>query len=450
MRCRHFQRETTPRPDLMTMKIAILNILVILLTDVFSACNYQSPVPVVRAETETKATEPIDAKISDALTLINEKPDVSRPYILLAALYIQKARSTGDFSLNSKAETAVATSLRLEPDGVAARKLQASLHLTYHRFDQALELGKQLQKDFPDDAFVYGILTDANVELGNYDEAVASAQRMVDLKPNAAAYARVGHLRSLYGDHKGSVEMFTTAARTSDPNDKEAQSWCLTQLADEYWKYGDYKNADRIYDEALQTLPAYYLAETGKARVQASLHNNASAIAILERTTSRIPNVEAQILLGSLYSVNNEPDKAKQAFDMVEVIEAKLAVNNDQKRLSLMWSDNGQRLDEALTIAERESAIRKDILTSDALAWALFKNGRYVDAKTAATAALRLNSNDARMLYHAGMIELALGNTSAGKQMLLRALKLNPQFDLVQAAIAQSTVAGLDRSKGTK
>ncbi|MCV4640225.1 hypothetical protein OFB62_33500, partial [Escherichia coli] len=76
-----------------------------------------------------------------------------------------------------------------EPNDPWAKKLQASLSLTFHRFANGLELANRLLKEFPDDPFVYGVLADANTELGNYPEAVAAAQKMVDLRPNSSSYA---------------------------------------------------------------------------------------------------------------------------------------------------------------------------------------------------------------------------------------------------------------------
>ena len=43
--------------------------------------------------------------------------------------------------------------------------------LGQHRFTEALALAKQLNKKVPDDLMVYGLLTDANIELGRYDDA---------------------------------------------------------------------------------------------------------------------------------------------------------------------------------------------------------------------------------------------------------------------------------------
>jgi len=397
----------------------------------------------VEAAKNNAPTESKDEEIAEVLKLIEKIPDSPTGYNQLAAIYIKRARSTGDFSLNSKAETAVDKALKIASEDIPARKLKASLHLTFHRFPEALELGKKLQIEFPNDAFVYGVLTDANAELGNYKEAVEMAQKMVDLKPNSNSYARVAHLRSLHGDTEGAVEMFKTAARTADPQDKEAQSWCLVQLGDEFWKYGKYAEAEKVYDEALQNFPNFHLALAGKGKARAAQNDFDGAIKFLGDANNRVPNVETAILLGDIYTKQGNAEKAKQQYDLVEVIEQKIGVNNDQKRLALLWADHDLRIDDALAITKRESEIRKDIFTADSLAWTLYKKGQLTDAKTAISAALNPKANDARIFYHAGMIEKDLGNRAEAKKMLETALKINPMFDLIQAENARKALSEL-------
>ena len=93
-------------------------------------------------------------RIQKAQALIEKMPDSPRGYNGLAVAYIKSARETGDFSLNSKAETAVSRALEVEPENLDARKLKASLHLTFHRFQEGLEAGIELQKTNPNDAFI--------------------------------------------------------------------------------------------------------------------------------------------------------------------------------------------------------------------------------------------------------------------------------------------------------
>lgn len=407
-----------------------------------SSCSLRGEPNVVKAS-ENFSDDLADAEINSVLKIIKKSPDSPTGYTQLATIYIKKARETGDFSLNTKADTAVNRALDIEPQNVLARKLQASLSLTFHRFDDALRQGLELQKEFPNDAFVYGVLTDANVELGNYKEAIDAAQKMVDLKPNTSSYARVAHLRSLHGDTEGAIEMMKLAARTADPQNKEAQSWCLVQLGDELWKNGRFAEAEKVYDEALANFPDYYLALAGKGRAYIAHKDLDTALFFLTQANNRVPNVETTILLGDIYTKQGDAERAKQQYDLVEIIEQKIGVSNDRKRLALLWADHDMRLDEALEITSAEYKTRKDIFTADAFAWTLFKKGNLVEAKQIISGAMMLKTKDARILYHAGMIEKSSGNKKDAKRLIETALKLNPAFDLLQVENARKTLEEL-------
>ena len=49
----------------------------------------------------------------------------------------------------------------------------------------------------------YGVIGDAQIELGRYHAAFATFERMVSLKPNLASYARIAYARELSGDTAG-------------------------------------------------------------------------------------------------------------------------------------------------------------------------------------------------------------------------------------------------------
>ena len=108
-----------------------------------------------------------------------------------------------------------------------------------------------------------------------------------------------------------------------------------------------------------------------------------------------------------------------------------------------MWADHGTKLDEALDISKYEYAERKDIYTADILAWVLYKTGNPAEAKIAIADAMKLKTKDARILYHAGMIEKELGNRKEASRLLSAALKLNPAFDLIQADAARQALSEL-------
>ena len=264
---------------------------------------------------------------------------------------------------------------------------------------------------------------------------------MVDLKPNTSSYARVSHIRVLYGDTEGAIEAMKTAARTADPQDEEEQSWCLVQLGNEFRKNGKYAEAEKVYTEALSILPDFYLALAGKGNVRAMQGDLEAGVKFLTESQNRVPNVETVIALGDIYLVQGNTEKAKQQYDLVEVIEQRLG--GDQKRLALLWADQNIKLDEALAIAESGYPARKDIYTADVYAWCLYRKGRFAEAKAVITQAMSLKTKDARLLYHAGMIEKGLGKKREAARLLKAALELDPKFDLVQSVEAEKAIREL-------
>lgn len=66
---------------------------------------------------------------------------------------------------------------------------------------------------------------------------------------------------------------------------------------------------------------------------------------------------------------------------------------------------------------------------------------RYADAQEKSREALRINTKVAVLLYHAGMIENALGNRGEATLLLQAAATLNPSFDLTQIRLAHATLA---------
>ena len=65
-----------------------------------------------------------------------------------------------------QADEAVRTSLALSPDNFEALKVRTWSLLGQHRFAEALAVATALNTKVPDDLMVYGMLTDANIELG--------------------------------------------------------------------------------------------------------------------------------------------------------------------------------------------------------------------------------------------------------------------------------------------
>ncbi len=411
-----------------------------------AGCSTGAAGPETVAHAESIHAAETDATVKSAMQTIERAPDSAAGYNELAMAYIRRARETGNFALNSKAEQAVDQALAKDKNDATARKLKASLQLTLHNFQEALEMGKRLQKDFPDDSFVWGVIVDAHTQLGNYDKAVDAAQRMVEAKPNSQSYARAAILRGLHGDTPGAAEMFKLSARTADPADREAQAWALTQLGDLYWRNGMFDDAEKAYTEALSILPEYPNAMFGKGRTLASKGDLNGGRSLIAGAVERSPHTYSIIYLADVYAKMGSPDAAARLYELANNEKA-LGDTHDAHRMALYWADRGENLDESLKIAEEDYAELKDVYAADILAWSLYKNGRYAEAKEKSREALRIGTKDAVLLYHAGMIENALGNKGEAKRLLSSALDLNPAFDLIQAPIAKTALAEIDSTR---
>jgi tetratricopeptide (TPR) repeat protein len=418
---------------------------VIIAASYFTVLN-RSVNPVALSNTAAPVS-PADRQVQAAERLIQRQPQLARGYNQLGAALIQKARETGDFNFYQRAEEAVRRSLALKADPAQnydALRLRASLQLSQHRFAEALALGQQLQKQHPRDHFVYGVLTDAHVELGQYPEAVAAADRMAELRPDATSYARIAYLRSLHGYTEAALEALQLAVRSANPQVPEGQAWYRVQLGNELLNAGRPVEAEREFDTALLVFPDYYEALTAKARARVAAQDYPAAIDYYRRALARARQPEAYIGLGDLYAKLGRTEEAERQYLLLDASEHGSAGSGTHSRqYALFLANHGRKLAEALSLMQRERAQRADIYTCDALAWVLFKLDRLTEAQNASREALRLGTRDPQLYYHAGMIAHGLGQRAQAAQYLEQALRLNPAFDVLQADIARQTLSQL-------
>jgi hypothetical protein len=414
----------------------------------FRAISQRKHQPEEVSKNSVEANEkltPADLRIKAAQSKIQQSPNEPDGYNLLASAYSQKARETGDFSFNAKVEAALARSLEIAPDNYDALKLRAKLLLTYHRFREALEVARRAQAMRSQDHDVYGALTDALVELGEYEEAVKAAQTMVNLRPDTASYSRISYLRELHGDREGAIEAMTTAVRAASLQDPENLAWCRVQLGNLLMNDGKLVEAEREFDKALRIFPDYHMALEAKARARIAAGDLESAIALYKQEQERDSgSADAALALGDLYTRKGSVEEAKRQYALFESLEhANAAAENDWHHLIYFWADHNQNLNEALTLARSARESRKDIHTCDALAWTLFKQGQFAEAKAAIDEATRLGTRDALILYHAGMIYNELGDRRKAAQYLKAALETNASFDIIQTDTAQRVLKAI-------
>ena len=371
---------------------------------------------------------PAERSMAQANRLIEKNPRNFEAYNALALAFSRRARETSDVKFYAQAEESLKTSFEISPSNFDGEKIHVWLLLGRHEFAAAREEARKLNKKMPDDVMVYGFLTDANIELGNYKEAEDSAQLMLDIRPgNLPGLTRAAYLRELFGDLDGSVELMNMAYQSTPPSEAEDRAWTLSQIAHLQLMSGKIADADNTLQQALTLFPGYHYALGNLAKVRIEQKRYEDAVKILQQRYDSAQHAENLYDLAEALELAGHRGQAQQAFGEFETksrLESVYA-DNSNRELIFYYADHAHQASKALEVAQAEYARKRDVFTLDAYAWALHVNGRDREARSQIAAALAVGIRDAKMLRHAGEIALRTGDRATAEQYLLDSTKMN-------------------------
>ena len=391
-----------------------------------------------RVLTESTSSLKTDDHISMYQTLVKAQPDVLHYQNLLAGAYIQKVRETVDFSYLERAHQVLQNVLAQDPKNYEAQRLRTEIALERHDFHAAAQYSETLTQQAPNDSWNWGTLGDAQTELGNYDKAAEAYQKMMNIRPDLSSYNRAAYFRFLYGDVENGTKIMKMAIAAGSPM-KENTAWCEVELGKMYLKTGKLKEAEDAFSSGLRNFANYHPALSGLAQVQASKHDWKSAIANMKRAQASVPMPDYAAALYDYYTALGDTKEAKKQKEMIEVIDqvGQAAQEKANRNIAIIFADHNWNPGRALELAQNELEVRGDVYTYDALAWALFKNKKYAEASEAIKKATRLGTPEPAFYYHAGMIENSLGHKDEARELLKKALELNPAFDQASATLKE-------------
>ncbi len=392
-----------------------------------------------------KAPRPItDRLISSLQQRLRGRPQDTHSLAHLGGAYLQKARETGDPSYYTRAEKVFQSAVEQDPRSAEVLTGMGALCLARHEFQDALQWGQRAIQVNSYKAAAYGVVGDAQIELGDYQKAIETIQKMVNLRPDLSSYSRVSYLRELTGDVPGAIEAMRLAVSAGGPA-LENTNWCRVQLGNLYFNNGILNAAEQEYLKTLAITPDYAPALFGIARVRAAEENIDAAIAILEHIVASLPLPEYVIELGDLYALSGRTEQARQQYDLVQAIQQLHRDNGVQTdaELAIFQADHDIDLPGALKRARAAMRERPSIVSADVLAWTLYKNGSYTEAASSMEQALRLGAKNASMFFHAGMIHHKLGDHARAIEFLREAMRINPHFSIRYAREAKKLLEEL-------
>jgi tetratricopeptide (TPR) repeat protein len=345
-------------------------------------------------------------RVSDMEKRLAKEPNDHAAAVLLADVLLRQARVTGDGRLSGRAESVLTSVLKDAPGHYDALRLLSASHLSQHRFRDALRIARRARDLRPEDAWNYGVIGDALIELGEYDEAFESFDKMMSLRPSAAAYARVAYARELQGNLPGALEAMELAREATTAHDPEAQAWYSAQVGELYLRMRKLEEAEREYRRAAFIFPEYPFAIIGLGKVASARGQRGEALNVYLEQLERTPTLELAGRIGDIYAEDGNLAESERYYQLGEDL-AGPAIAQTEAALALFLAERNRKLPVAVKVAEAIAETRRDIFTEDALAWAYFKTGRLDDALSASTRALRTGTRDERILAHAAEIRAA-------------------------------------------
>jgi len=374
-----------------------------------------------------------DSEIAKLQEDLREQRAPARAAEQLGYRFISKARLTNDAGFYTVAEQAATCLESMQPADPAALLLRGHVLHQMHRFREAELIARRLvaQREFVLD---FGLLGDALMEQGHLTEAADAYQRMMDLKPFYQSYVRAAHLRWLKGDLDGAIEMMTQAVKAASPRDPESVAWAYARLAMYQLQRGQFTEAERMTDSALQFVPDYATALLVLGRIQLAQNKPAEAVASLEKAARLNPLPEYNwVLADALRSL-------KRTDDAIRVEQMVVADGGDPRTIALYLSTRGTDTAKAVNLARAELEKRADVFTLDALAWALARAGQLDEASTVMARALSEGTQDGRLFLHAAAIAAAGGHPNdaarwAGKARTFRFTLLPSELGVLRSGI---------------
>jgi tetratricopeptide (TPR) repeat protein len=369
---------------------------------------------------------------------VRARPDDPRALTQLALADQQRWRETADSGYLARSGEALRRALRVAPDDPVAVGALGSLALSRHEFRRALSLGRRAQALAPGTAMPYGVVGDALLELGRYDEAFASFETLAAIRPGLAAYARIAYARELVGRPRAAIDALRLALDAAG-GQAEPAAWTHVELGKLYFGLGELAPAERHFRAALASLPGYVFALERLALVEAARGRHAAAIRHARQAVDSVPLPQLVVTHADVLRAAGREAEAQEQDALVGAIDRLLRANGVRTdlELALFRVDRGIDLPGALAKARAARRDRPSVDGDDVLGWALTRNGRCREALPYAARALRLGTQDALKLFHRGMVERCLGRPDAAAWWFRRALDLNPHFSLRWAPVAR-------------
>lgn len=394
----------------------------------------------------------IGQAVNDLQSLVAKTPDNHLLRFNLARAYVAK----NDME---QARLQLEAAIKIRPDFILARDMLARIYLNKGDYAKALKEAEGAialnQNDLP----ARLSRSSALMGIGDSQKARQELESVLAIAPNNPdARYQAGYLAWSEKDYKRARQVFDDLYK-SNPKDSRGLIGLIETMASENRmadaikllqdsvarepERRDYRMAlanlyvrDQRYDDAVKLLQELLKTEPKSAdlllRLAETQRRKGDVNAAIEtfRLASQAAPADARPLLqlGLLMDGTGRRDQAKPIYEQILKIQPDhpIALNN----LAFIKAEEGQDLDEALTMAQRaRQGLPNSPDVMDTLGWIYLKKNLSDDAIRTFKELLATDPNRAAYHYHYGMALLQKGDKPSAKRELETAIRFNPSKD---------------------
>ena len=246
---------------------------------------------------------------------VNEFPEDSETYRMLASGLVKRAEATGNAADYNRAIEEIDKADKLDPDSLRLLQARAVTLFSRHHFQEAEVVAeKGLQRD-PDNADLLGLAGDGALESGNLSTAEKHYQHLIETSPKlSGAWARLSHLEEVRGNLAEASRLMEKSldANYPKPLGLTGIAWTRSILGEIEAKRGNLDEARRQYNWALNKVSDYPLALEFLADLEQWQGHPDAAEQIYRKLLSTKADPKWQASLATLLEKRGVKDEAAQ------------------------------------------------------------------------------------------------------------------------------------------
>lgn len=395
-------------------------------TKIYSKSNYESELNI-----QINSPSSPDKLITSFQENLLSYPENSKLLTKLGAAYIQKAKDSNEPEYLSQAENVLKKAIELERDNFFAIALLGTVNQTRMKFKDALELGQRAFEMNPYSAYALGVISDAQISLGMYDEGFQNTLKAVDIKSDANSLARLSKVRELTGEEQRAIDVMKTAISAGSPA-SENTAWRRFQLGNLFYNKGDLETAEKIYEFVSKDFPENPYGYAGLAKIKMNREEFGEAIELYLKSLEKKSLVENVIALGDAYYLSGQKEKSDEEYHKVKLMFPVFKEKGIDTDLEFSFFNATHNINPGEASEKAGELIKngvKSIEVFHTLAWINFNLGNFTEAERNIQEALRLGTKDPMMYFIAGKIFSKLGQQSKSDKFTELALKINPYYN---------------------